>query len=65
MHTSRLIGKEGRVVSQVSGDSGQIEVEGELWEARSIDSATMFPVAANVRIKSNRKTVLMVTEAGN
>ena len=45
-----LVGKQGVVVSRVTGDSGQVRIAGELWSARAYDETTVIEEGARVDV---------------
>lgn len=58
--TEKFVRAIAQVVSTVNQTSGQIEVQGELWEARSAHPAHHFSVGARVMIVGVRGTLLIV-----
>ena len=44
------MGKQGVVVSEVTGDGGQVRIGGELWSARAYDETAVIPPGARVDI---------------
>lgn len=61
MHTDRVIGRVGKVVSTVTRDSGQIEIDGELWEARSAVPTDDIVEQSYVRVAAFKGTCLLVS----
>jgi len=61
MHTDRLIGRVGQVVSTVTRVSGQIEIDGELWEARLAVPTNDIPEHSRVRVAAFEGTRLLVS----
>ena len=45
-----LVGKQGVVVSQVTGDGGQVRIAGELWSARAYDETEVIEEGARVDV---------------
>ena len=45
-----LVGKQGVVVTEVTGDGGQVRIGGELWSARAYDETAVIPAGARVDI---------------
>ena len=45
-----LLGKQGVVVTEVTGDGGQVRIGGELWSARAYDETAVIPPGARVDI---------------
>lgn len=45
-----LVGKQGVVVSRVTGDGGQVRIGGELWSARAYDETTVIEEGARVDV---------------
>ena len=45
-----LVGKQGVVVTEVTGDGGQVRIGGELWSARAYDESSVIPPGARVDI---------------
>ena len=45
-----LVGKQGVVVTEVTGDGGQVRIGGELWSARAYDETAVIPPGARVDI---------------
>jgi membrane protein implicated in regulation of membrane protease activity len=45
-----LVGKQGVVVTEVTGDGGQVRIGGELWTARAYDETAVIPPGARVDI---------------
>lgn len=45
-----LVGKQGVVVSEVTGDGGQVRIGGELWSARAYDETAVIPPGARVDV---------------
>lgn len=61
MHTDRLIGRVGQVVSTVTQDSGQIEIKGALWEARLASVVDDIAERKKVRVVAFEGTCLLVS----
>ncbi|WP_433829654.1 NfeD family protein [Actinoplanes sp. CA-015351] len=53
-------GARGTVVDEVSGVSGMIKIDGELWQARSCDDKESFQPGERVRVVKLRGTTAMV-----
>jgi membrane protein implicated in regulation of membrane protease activity len=60
MHTDRLIGRVGQVVSTVTRVSGQIEIDGELWEARLAVQTNDIPEHSSIHVTAFEGTCLLV-----
>lgn len=45
-----LVGKQGVVVSRVTGDGGQVRIGGELWSARAYDDTQVIEEGARVDV---------------
>jgi len=45
-----LVGKQGVVVSRVTGDGGQVRIGGELWSARAYDDTRVIEEGARVDV---------------
>jgi membrane protein implicated in regulation of membrane protease activity len=45
-----LVGKTGVAVTQISADSGQVRINGELWTARPYDETLVIPEGARVDV---------------
>ena len=45
-----LVGKQGVVVTEVTGDGGQVRIGGELWSARAYDETTVIEEGARVDV---------------
>lgn len=45
-----LVGKQGVVVSRVTGDAGQVRIGGELWSARAYDETEVIEEGARVDV---------------
>jgi len=48
--TSALVGRSAKVVEEVSDDSGQVRIGGELWSARPYDESQVIPVGSTVDV---------------
>ncbi|GLY07451.1 MULTISPECIES: NfeD family protein [Actinoplanes] len=53
-------GSRGTVLEEVTVDHGMVKIDGELWQARSADSAETFPEGARVRIVKLRGATVLV-----
>lgn len=47
---SALVGRQGVVVEQVTSQSGQIKIGGELWTARSYDDSDVIDTGSTVEV---------------
>jgi membrane protein implicated in regulation of membrane protease activity len=57
-----LVGKQGVVVSQVTGDGGQIRIGGELWSARAFDETEVIEEGARVDVFEIKGATAVVHE---
>jgi membrane protein implicated in regulation of membrane protease activity len=57
-----LIGTEGFAVTEVSEQSGQIKLAGEIWTARPYDETAVIPVGAKVQVFEIRGATAFVYE---
>jgi membrane protein implicated in regulation of membrane protease activity len=57
-----LIGREGVTVAEITADSGQIKLAGELWTARPYDEFAVIPVGAKVQVFEIRGATAYVHE---
>jgi membrane protein implicated in regulation of membrane protease activity len=57
-----LIGKEGLTVAEISAQSGQIKLAGEIWTARPYDEYAVIPVGAKVQVFEIRGATAYVHE---
>ena len=48
--TSALVGRSAKVVAEVTDDSGQVRIGGELWSARPYDESQVIPVGSTVNV---------------
>jgi membrane protein implicated in regulation of membrane protease activity len=48
--TSALVGRSAKVVAEVTDDSGQVRIGGELWSARPYDESQVIPVGSTVDV---------------
>lgn len=55
-----LEGAPGTVLEQVTGDSGLVKVEGELWTARVYDATQVIEPGERIRVIEVRGTTAMV-----
>lgn len=55
-----LRGVPGRVVEQVTNESGRIKIEGEHWNARSFDATQVIEVGERVRVIEVRGATVFV-----
>lgn len=55
-----LEGTLGRVLEQVTSDSGLVKVEGELWSARALDQTQVLEPGERVRIIEVRGNTVVV-----
>lgn len=62
LSNARYIRKSGRVVAPVTFDAGQVEVGGELWEARAAHPLDRFEPDMHVLVVNVRETFLVVVE---
>lgn len=65
MHTDRVVGRVGKVVSRVTRDSGQIELDGELWEARLAVPTEDIEEHCRVRVAACEGTCLLVSASAD
>ena len=45
-----LVGRQGVVVAEVTGDGGRVRIGGELWSARAYDETAVIPPGARVDV---------------
>ena len=45
-----LVGRQARVVQEVTGDTGRVRIGGEEWSARSYDETLVIPPGATVDV---------------
>jgi membrane protein implicated in regulation of membrane protease activity len=57
-----LIGTEGFAVAEVSEQSGQVKLAGEIWTARPYDESAVIPVGARVQVFEIRGATAYVYE---
>ncbi|QNN52862.1 NfeD family protein [Nocardioides mesophilus] len=57
-----LVGKQGVVVAEVSADSGQVRINGELWTARAYDETRVIPEGARVDVFQIKGATALVHE---
>jgi len=55
-----LVGKQARVLREVSGHDGRVRIEGEEWSARSYDEALVIPPGTTVDVMEIRGSVALV-----
>jgi membrane protein implicated in regulation of membrane protease activity len=55
-----LIGREGRVVREITNQDGRIRIDGEEWTARAFDELLVIPVGAAVHIMRITGTTAIV-----
>jgi membrane protein implicated in regulation of membrane protease activity len=48
--TGTMEGATGVVVNQVGADQGMVKIDGEFWQARSLEGSTTYPPGERVRI---------------
>jgi membrane protein implicated in regulation of membrane protease activity len=53
-------GSRGRVIDEVTGDRGMVKIDGELWQARSVDDKETFAPGEYVRVVRLRGATLLV-----
>jgi membrane protein implicated in regulation of membrane protease activity len=53
-------GSRGTVIDEVTGDRGMVKIDGELWQARSVDDRETFAPGERVRVVRLRGATLMV-----
>jgi membrane protein implicated in regulation of membrane protease activity len=59
---SGLVGKEGVTVAEISAQSGQIKLAGEIWTARPYDESEVIPAGARVQVFEIRGATAYVYE---
>ncbi len=57
-----LVGEEGITVAEISAQSGQVKLAGELWTARPYDEFAVIPVGAKVQVFEIRGATAYVHE---
>lgn len=57
-----LVGRQGVVVSRVTGDGGQVRIGGELWSARAYDETAVIEEGARVDVFSIQGATALVHE---
>jgi membrane protein implicated in regulation of membrane protease activity len=55
-----LEGAAGEVLERVTGTSGVVKVEGELWSARAYDAGRALEPGERIRVGEIRGTIMMV-----
>ena len=55
-----LIGRQGVVVDEVTGQSGQIRIAGEIWTARAYDESEVIEAGASVDVFEIRGATALV-----
>lgn len=55
-----LVGRQGVVVAEVTGDGGQVRIGGELWSARAYDETAVIPEGARVDIFQIKGATVLV-----
>ncbi|MBW6433940.1 NfeD family protein [Actinoplanes hulinensis] len=53
-------GSRGTVVEEVSADHGMVKIDGELWQARSVDDQEVFLPGTHVRVVRLRGATVQV-----
>jgi membrane protein implicated in regulation of membrane protease activity len=53
-------GSRGTVIDEVTGDRGMVKIDGELWQARSVDELQTFAPGERVRVVRLRGATLLV-----
>jgi membrane protein implicated in regulation of membrane protease activity len=53
-------GSRGTVIDEVTGDRGMVKIDGELWQARSVDDLQTFAPGEHVRVVRLRGATLIV-----
>ncbi|MEU4622966.1 NfeD family protein [Actinoplanes sp. NPDC023801] len=53
-------GSQATVIDEVTGDRGMVKIDGELWQARSVDERETFAPGEHVRIVRLRGATLLV-----
>lgn len=46
----KLVGSAGSVVAEITSDSGEVKVDGQVWRARPVDSLMKLPVGTPVDV---------------
>jgi len=64
MQTDRLVGEFGRAVNLITSESGQVEVSGELWEARTARPTDRIAEGSRICVRGLRSTCLLVEAVG-
>jgi membrane protein implicated in regulation of membrane protease activity len=57
-----LVGQEGFAVAEVSAQSGQVKLAGEIWTARPYDETAVIPAGAKVQVFEIRGATAYVHE---
>lgn len=57
-----LVGRQGVVVSRVTGDGGQVRIGGELWSARAYDETRVIEEGARVDVFQIKGATALVHE---
>lgn len=58
--TKALVGNQAEVLEPVSGDAGQVRLDGSIWSARSMDPSHSFAVGERVTVISIDGTTAVV-----
>jgi membrane protein implicated in regulation of membrane protease activity len=48
--TAALVGRKAIVVEEVTGQTGRVRINGELWSSRSYDDSLVIPVGSTVDV---------------
>ena len=59
---SALVGKEGLTLAEVTSESGQVKLAGEIWTARPYDETAVIPAGAKVQVLEIRGATAYVYE---
>lgn len=51
-NTDALVGRKATVVTEVTADSGQVKIDGQLWSARAYDETEVLETGRSVTIMS-------------
>lgn len=47
---SKLVGSPGTVTAEVTGEGGEVKVEGQVWRARPVDPQMLLPPGASIEV---------------
>jgi membrane protein implicated in regulation of membrane protease activity len=57
-----LVGSQGTVIEQISGQGGSVKLGGEVWSARPYDEDDVFAPGAKVQVVQIRGATALVSE---